>query len=379
MFFDKQPKNNQEEYIELLRMIGSLSRLFSVNTSPFLHYRVAENLFCMCLKAKNLSRSDCTADASKDRLGFGIKTFLDKKSGYTYEKIAEFNKKRSEFAYLSNEKLIMEVVKFRNERINITKRLHGLDEMIYHYTVRGMNKISIAECNLDFIDDNRIRIGKKTDNIIYFEDGIGEYHFSLAKNTLYKRFDMHDFLEEIPVEIIDNPYELLREWLSAKWEKILFAPIREEPHVFLPLYSLQGKRHVAEKSGLNQWNAGGRARHPDEVYIPIPQKIHRLVPGFFPGRDVPFELELPYGEVISAKVCQDNNKALMSNPNEKLGRWLLRDVLRLREGELVTIEMLDAVGIDSAVVYKIDEGKYTIDFTPTGSFDDFIGGVNIEE
>ena len=38
---------------------------------------------------------------------------------------------------------------------------------------------------------------------------------------------------------------------------------------------------VFEKSGLNQWNAGGRPRHSDEVYIPIPSEIHKNFQGFF--------------------------------------------------------------------------------------------------
>jgi len=34
----------------------------------------------------------------------------------------------------------------------------------------------------------------------------------------------------------------------------------------------------ADKSGLNQWNARGRDRNPNEVYIPIPAEIHKNFP-----------------------------------------------------------------------------------------------------
>ena len=38
---------------------------------------------------------------------------------------------------------------------------------------------------------------------------------------------------------------------------------------------------MPEKSGLNQWNAGGRVRKYGEVYIPIPAEIRKLKIGFF--------------------------------------------------------------------------------------------------
>lgn len=87
------------------------------------------------------------------------------------------------------------------------------------------------------------------------------------------------------------------------------------------------------------------------------------MPGFFPRRDQPFDLELPNGETIIAKVCQDQGKAIMSNPNKDLGKWLLRDVLHLSEGELVTMDMLDNLGINAVMFTKKDKGKYSIDFT----------------
>ncbi len=45
---------------------------------------------------------------------------------------------------------------------------------------------------------------------------------------------------------------------------------------------------VFEKSGLNQWNAGGRTRNKSEVYIPIPNAIHNNFPNFFPSRNQSF-------------------------------------------------------------------------------------------
>lgn len=153
----------------------------------------------------------------------------------------------------------------------------------------------------------------------------------------------------------------------------------------MPLYSTRlGK--VAEGSGLNQWNAGGRLRHKDEAYIPIPKWIHEVFPMFFPyslekyqiaknnGRSYEgpsFTLELPDGQGISAKVCQENGKALMSNPNSLLGKWLLRHVLQAPPGQLVTYDFLERLGIDSVLITKINKDYFRIDFAKLGSFAKF--------
>ena len=41
--------------------------------------------------------------------------------------------------------------------------------------------------------------------------------------------------------------------------------------------------------------------------------------------------QIPTGEIFSAKLCQENSKALMTNPNKALSDWLLRKVLQLKE------------------------------------------------
>jgi hypothetical protein len=61
----------------------------------------------------------------------------------------------------------------------------------------------------------------------------------------------------------------------------------------------------------------------------------------------------------------------MSNPNSALGKWLLRDVLNLKEKELLTYDKLQAIGLDTVVIYKIDSEHYDIDFTRIGSYEKF--------
>ena len=141
----------------------------------------------------------------------------------------------------------------------------------------------------------------------------------------------------------------------------------------MPLYGIKNKeKFVFEKSGLNQWNAGGRKRDFGEVYIPIPAEIHKQFPNFFPERDQLFELKIPTGEVFSAKVCQDNSKALMTNPNKALSDWLLRKVFQVKEGELLTIEKMNELGFDSVIIYKDANGNYQIDKAKLGSYEQFI-------
>lgn len=141
----------------------------------------------------------------------------------------------------------------------------------------------------------------------------------------------------------------------------------------MPLYGIKNKhKFVFEKSGLNQWNAGGRKRDFGEVYIPIPKEIHHQFPDFFPNRDVPFNLQIPTGEIFSAKVCQDNSKALMTNPNKALSDWLLRKVFQVKEGELITIEKMNELGFDSVIIIKDDHENYKIDKAKLNSYEDFI-------
>lgn len=140
MFFNFQDKELQNKYFELLKIVGSLSNLFAESNVPYLYYRAAENIFCKSFNADNLSRSDCSADARKSNIGIGLKTFLNN-NGRTFQKIAEFNKERSKYSSKNEvENLILEVSKLRNKRIESTKVIHGVSDMIYHCVAREAKK-----------------------------------------------------------------------------------------------------------------------------------------------------------------------------------------------------------------------------------------------
>ncbi len=369
MFIESQSKEKQNYYERLLKAVGSLSRLFSEAPEPYLAYRAAENLFCKAFEAENLSRSDASADASKDKVGFGIKTFLDAR-GKSMQKVAEFNSDHPLFYALPIEEKIKKIAELRNERIETTKRIFGLDSIIYHCITRQVGKIIVYETPAPLIKIDAIKDIKVNGNSIQFSDPSADYSFSNSKSTLYKRFVTENILLEVPVQILDDPFRQIEKLIAESG--LIFAPIKVLPHVFLPLYSMRGgAKNVPIKSGLNQWNASGRPRDPNEIYIPIPSWIHAKFPNFFPPRDEAFELTLPDRTTMSAKVCQDNSKALMSNPNSALGKWLLHDVMNVKERELLTYDKLQTIGLDTVVIYKIDNHTYDIDFTKIGSYEKF--------
>ncbi|MGV8149932.1 MAG: hypothetical protein ACLKAL_10910 [Alkaliphilus sp.] len=378
MFIDKQDAKSISTYTDTIIAISALSKLFSDSHSPYIGYRVAENIFCNSFQAENLARADCSADAKKNACGIAIKTFLNS-NGKSLQKIAEFNKESSRFKNKESYDLIKIISMLRNERINFTKRAYGIKNMIYHCLVRDPNRIMIYETKLDSIDIDSINDVKETrSNTIVFKDSKNDYSFNTSKSTLYKRFVTEKIQLDLTTSIIDNPYELLRNLASNNFADVSkTATLNPKQFVILPFFAGHGlERNVPERSGLNQWNASGRHRDPDEIYIKIPSWIHREFPSFFPERDVPFNLKLPDGSLLNAKVCQQGKKALMTNPNKALGKWLLRKVLSLEPLELLKYQRLQVIGIDSVIIYKDAFAKYRIDFKTIGSYDDFYAQHN---
>ncbi|MEG0228624.1 MAG: NgoFVII family restriction endonuclease, partial [Lachnospiraceae bacterium] len=362
-----------DNYCKYLKCTGMLSGLSSESDSPYINSRVAENTFCLVTGAENLGRADCSADAKLGKIGIGIKTFLASNNN-TMQKVAEFNKDATMIRHKSPELIVEIIANLRNERILSTMRIYGIESMIYHCVVREPNIIKVCECPMDLIDIMNIKNveTKSNGNTIYFSDGKNEYSFNLNKNTLYKRFNTTEALVLIKVDILDNPYKMLFRLLTYETDAKSETAFGQHQSIVLPLFSYRGGRNVPEKSGLNQWNAAGRKRDYNEIYIPVPAWIHKKYPEFFPRNGNAFTLNLPNGNKLLAKICQEGNKALMSNPNLELGKWLLREVMNLKEKELLTYEKLQVIDIDSVEIYKISAEEYKIDFRPIGTYDDFM-------
>lgn len=404
MFYDKQDVEKQNAYKNMLSIIGSLSRLFSTAEEPYLYYRAHENIFAKYFEVENNSRSDDSADACdlKNGIGIGLKTWV----GQDNQKVAEFGRLRPKYADLEGMDLIKAIAEYRNIRIRTTMNAHGLHSMLYHIVKRVPHAMCIYEAAFDFIDIDNIVIDEKRGNAnsTYFSDGKHTYHFSRSKNTLYMIFDDMELLDKFDVDIYDDPYDVLSSVMKERDsqkdsqnvkhvspDNISEMALDTRPHLCLRLYSTKadGTKFVADKSGLNQWNGvrtvyetdkvtGVRElvkkipRNVNELYIPYPAEDRRRGE-FFPPRNTAFDLRLPNGKWIKAKVCQADGKAIMSNPNDELGQWLLRDVFELPEGVPVTYDMLKIYGVDSVMFIKLGEGKYSVDFCRLGTYEKFYG------
>ncbi len=367
MFYTKQSQEQKKRYQEYLQIIGSLSNLFSSSNTPYLYYRVAEKMFCTAFEAEDLSRGDVSYDAYKDSLGIGLKTFL-RVNDKSMQKIAEFNRHRELYNELNSLDMVKKISELRNGRLDFTNNLYQIKNSIYHCVVRDKGRFFLFEEKTNHINIEAITNVKSNKSSIFFNDGLHEYSFSLSKSTLMKRFETSSFVDDFDVNILQDPLKALYGVFEQKNSFMSSSKIIDT--IYLPLYGSLKK--VYESSGLNQWNAKGRKRNINEVYIPVPKIFYKYKPDFFPKKDTIFTMKLPNGEILEAKICQDGGKALMSNPNKALGKWILRDLFKLREDELVTYELLLLYGIDSVRIDKIDNLNYEINFAAIDSYENFI-------
>lgn len=360
-------------YLKLLSAVSKLSGLFSESAIPFINYRVAENIFCRSFDAGNLSRSDTAFDANYNSIGVGLKTFVCSGNSST-EKVAEFNSLARTLKDFKGKELALKLGEYRNDRINLANRLYDIENSLYHIVARKEKELLLYETDYKVIDVANIHSVKDNKASLQFEDGNNLYSFNYSKSTLFRKFIIPQNAFRLPIDIIKDPYSLLLELFeeSKDLKSATDKLVKGRNYVILPLYGIQKKqKFIFERSGLNQWNANGRKRDFGEIYIPIPAELHRKYPTFFPKRDEDFSLQIPTGEIFSAKVCQENSKALMTNPNKALSDWLLRKVLELKEGELATMEKLDKLGFDSVIITKSDNQNFKIDIMKTNTYNEF--------
>ena len=370
-FWLQQNSQQQQSYINLLQLVGGLSRLFSNASEPYLYYRIAEKIFCRAFEASDHSRSDIAVDASKHRMGIGLKTFLQPRNT-SYQKIAEFNESSEDIRNLNNSpiEIVRLLSELYNERIQFAQNTTGVEQLIYHCVLRKKDQFILCEYPINPINLTEIQVSNNRQSTsVNFNVGDIRLRYVHSKSTLYREFALLPSGYPIPIKIYEDPFHLL-ETLYANQITVVESTY---PSVILPLYSVRDidNPFVPEHSGLNQWNANGRERNEDEVYISIPRWIHTEFSGFFPRRDVPFELRLPNQQTLQAKVCQDNDKALMTNPNRALGQWILRDVLQVQPHELVTYDHLKRRGVDSVEIIKHGDREFEVAFKKLGAYQDF--------
>ena len=185
------PNEKREHYENMLKIVGSLSRLFSENDVPYLDSRVAENLYCKYFDAENKSRDDSSIDAVYKKAGIGIKTF----AGNGAQKVAEFNKDVLIFSNLPALQKAKKISELRNKRIQAAKAIYGINEAHYHCIRREKGKMILCESNMDLIDISRLEIaGDNTAKSIKFSDGINNYIFNISKSVLLKQFPKNNIV-----------------------------------------------------------------------------------------------------------------------------------------------------------------------------------------
>jgi len=413
----KDPK----KYEHYLKAVGSLSGLFSDNPRPLINYRTAERLFNMQSGAKDVGRQDGSFDsriisATGRTIGVGVKTFTaNSVTDSSTEKIAEFSKPAfvKTLATLSGKDLALAVGEFRNKRVTSDALQLGVDiaNCYYHCVVRVPGALVLHEEPYELVKltslyptDARGKQVKDwptgTDGHVYFGDGKNLYTFHRGKNVLQKRFNLAKGFTSSPIKIgiLSDAFERIASAFSigslAELASELGSVTVANPNkntnsrVVLPLYS-PGKMAVHASSGINSWNAGGRPRKFGEAYVSIPALVHKIRPGFFPPRDQKFRLALPNGEVISAKVCQQGSKALMSDPNTAICFWLYELIdgdietakLRAKTGTPYTYDDLIKIGKDAVSVSKSSsEGiDFDLELVSIGEYEAFVDGRPLEE
>lgn len=393
----EEKEDNKKEYIKYLEIFGAISGLFKDNREgtnakkPYLYYRNHEQLFAKVFNVEDLTRKDSAFDAiavtERGRIGVGLKTWVHTRD-FTFQKVAEFNKVApTVFAPLIEkedyEQLIRVISEYRNERIKLDKRQYNTQFDIYHNITRDDNKMNIVEANYDLIQLDSLELLSQNKSTFTFTDGSNTYKFYASKSVLLQQFDasQEKVLKSIPIQQFEDPFELLKMIdLSA-----LDSEKETRDFIYLPIYSDQHYK-VNEKSGFNAWNAASKSKGSEilrpvyEAYIPIPKWIHLTFPGFFGFNALnkqerndsdSFNLHLPDGRIIPALVSQDDGKSLQTNPQSILGEWILHDVLGLKERELLTMNHLIKLGVDSLKVTKLDGKDFKIELAETNAFEEW--------
>ncbi len=410
---------DEDFYKDALIAVGGLSRLFSESDLPFFHYRFVENLFVRATKGKNISRQDAVFDAlvgESNGIAVGVKTFtIKKKSSYSYEKVQEFTALagKGQLGKMKDKELVQTIAKERNRRILLESASFNADpdKSLYHCLIRREGEAVIHEEPYPVIRMDKIKplspggktiskFGIKTSNI-HFHDGFNYYRYSRAKNVLLKRFEIKsgENSKPIPIKITEDVFSHLFENVlgAAVTPDMKITGLFDEPqqvpgidYVVLPLYSTKGGvKAVPTKSGLNQWNAAGRQRKFGEAYIPVPSDIHKCCKGFFPIRKN-FKLYLPNTkEAANASLCQSGYKALMTNPNDELCKWIFKVIdpnfsssmyNKAPSRKPFTYVDLETAGYDSVRVSKLNDPErkgYEIQFEIIGAYEDFLEEMGV--
>lgn len=358
---------------ETNNFISNLKIGFMVNhtneDSLNIDFKLVEKFFSESFDAENLATRNMSFDAilksGNKKIGIGLKTFTVKSRQAQSEKIAEFNKLSKELNSLSGLELVKKVSELRNQRIMADIRQYGIDEMYYICVLRAKKYeekyFYVKQFDYSLIDINKIRLLDRAENA--FTDGKYEYSFNRSKNTLFKKFEISE--NGLKPTIIDYDLEFLKKAFSTIEKECDL----QKNKLILPMYSFKNKEKIIyKKSGLNIWNAGGRKRDLYEAYIPLNGKVREKAKSFFGSSK--FTLVTDNGIEMTASLCQQNSKALMTNPNKDITDWICQ-IINLNSFEVPEDEIHDYANNEDYKLIK-NKNKNTFTVRKVISYDDLL-------
>src|SRR5699024_7464681 len=109
------------------------------------------------------------------------------------------------------------ISKIKNDRMIQDYNRLGLkeDRNIYHYITRDKGKFVLQETAYNLIDLDNLRDFDITRSSFTWSDGHKKYRFTYADSQIWQQFSASDFdttiLEEVEIEIMDDPFQFLLE------------------------------------------------------------------------------------------------------------------------------------------------------------------------
>lgn len=422
--WDKYGRDERKSYEDYLKMYGTLSAMFNQKSSetgaPYLDSKFQETIYARCFSSENVdignTPHDIRSTFGNEKIGIGLKTWLNSKT--SYQKVMQIKANRDEIEAIQDQpdKLAIKLSEIKNYRmISDYKRL-GLKRNgnIYHYVTRDAGKMILFETSYPLIDIDSLKSEELTSKSFKFSDNNKHYKYTFADSQIWMCFDPSDpytyELDSFDVDIISDPFSFLKTAFSYSTK--FSRPVEKRDYLYLPLYSYRLKS-VPEKSGLNAWNGlpkskGSSVLRPEgEAYIPIPNALWKKQPYWVdPKIDMSkydlykketgessykINLHMPDGKVFPALFGQSGFKALETDPQSILGKWILnvlgidhpqRERYDKPSDHPVTMKLLQKLGFDSVKLWHEDRKNFKevwIDFAPYGSFERYMNDQIVDD
>lgn len=407
-------RNNYESY---LKMYGTLSAMFNQKSSetgaPYLDSKFQETVYARCFSSENVdignTPHDIRSTFGNRKVGIGLKTWLNSKS--SYQKVMQIKANRDDIEAIQDQpkELAIKLSQIKNYRMITDYKRLGLERNgnIYHYVTRDAGKMTLFETSYPLIDIKSLKPNELTSKSFKFSDKNKRYKYTFADSQIWMSFDPSDpytyELDSFNVDIKSDPFSFLKTAFNSSTQ--LNKSVEKKDYLYLPLYSYRLKE-VPKKSGLNAWNGlpkskGSSTLRPEgEAYIPIPKSLwvkkphwvdpevdmskYKLYQKQTGNSSYEINLHMPDGKVFPALFGQSDFKALETNPQSILGKWILnvlgidhpqRYIYDKPSNNTVTMELLQELGFDSVKLWHEDKGnnrEVWIDFASYGSFERFM-------